>query len=33
MDFCCLCGMARHKDTVHLCTLDIVKLLAHASPG
>jgi hypothetical protein len=31
MDVCCLCGMVRQKDTVHLCMLDVVKLLAHAT--
>lgn len=30
MDFCCLCGMARQKESVHLCTLEVVKLLARA---
>ena len=30
MEFCCLCGMARPKDEAHLCTLEVVKLLARA---
>lgn len=30
MDFCCLCGMSKHPGTVHLCTLEVVNLLARA---
>ncbi len=31
MEFCCLCGMARHTGTIHLCTLEVVNLLARAA--
>lgn len=31
MSFCCLCGMARGEDTVHLCTAEVVSLLKRAS--
>lgn len=30
MAFCCLCGMARDPGAVHLCTLEVVTLLARA---
>jgi hypothetical protein len=30
MRYCCLCGMHRDDDAVHLCTAEVVGLLAHA---
>jgi len=31
MAFCCLCGMARDDQAVHLCTAEVVTLLARVA--
>jgi hypothetical protein len=30
MEYCHLCGMAKHDGSVHLCTVEVVSLLARA---